>query len=115
VDLVGTFLVEGYLAAGTARRLGEFGDAAARVGAELAAAGIRVTYLGGVFLPADQTCFGLFQAAERQHVSDICHRAGIPCDRVTEAVLSPRPPGAAPWPATAAPWPAEGEINETPA
>jgi hypothetical protein len=104
---VGTFLVEGYLAAGTARRLREFGDAAARVGTELAGAGIRVTYLGGVFLPADQTCFGLFQAVDRQHVSDVCQRAGIPCDRITEAVLSPRPPN------YATPWPAQGETNET--
>jgi hypothetical protein len=84
-----TFLVEGYLAAGTAERLGEFRTAATRASQEMARDGICVRYLSAVFLPADQTCFGLFQAADRAHVSEICHRAGIPCDRITEAVLGP--------------------------
>ena len=88
---MGTFLVEGYLAAGTTERLLEFRNAAARASQEMAGAGVCVVYLSSVFLPDDQTCLGLFQAADRQHVSDACQRAGIPCDRITEAVLGPPP------------------------
>jgi hypothetical protein len=105
---VGTFLVEGYLAAGTAERLGEFRYAASRASRELARDGICVLYLSSVFLPADQTCLGLFQAADRHHVSDACHRAGIPCYRVTEAVLGPAAKE------DAAPSPEEAEIHELP-
>jgi hypothetical protein len=106
---VGTFLVEGYLAAGTVERLREFRNAASQASQEMARDGIRVQYLSGVFLPADQTCFGLFQARDRAHVSEACQRAGIPCDRITEAVLGPA--GAT----DAAPAPEEGGNDEEPA
>lgn len=45
---MGTFLVEGYLAAGTAQRLGEFRTAATRATRDMARDGIRVRYLSGV-------------------------------------------------------------------
>jgi hypothetical protein len=86
---VGTFLVEGYLAAGAAERLLAFRDAASRASREMARDGICVLYLSSVFLPADQTCLGLFEASDLAHVSEACHRAGIPCHRITEAVLGP--------------------------
>lgn len=85
-----TFLVEGYLAGGTAEQLHEFRTAASHATQEMARDGTRVVYLSSVFLPADQTCLGLFQASDREHVSEVCDRAGIPCDRITEALLGPR-------------------------
>jgi uncharacterized protein DUF4242 len=104
---VGTFLAEGYLAAGTAERLRQFRTAAARASRDMARDGISVAYLSSVFLPADQTCLGLFQASDPEHVSEACRRAGIPCDRITEAILGPRA-------ADTAPLPDKGEINEGP-
>jgi hypothetical protein len=59
-----------------------------RAAGDLTRGGAQVAYLRSVFLPGDQTCLALFEAASPEHVSEACRRAGIPCDRVTEALLA---------------------------
>jgi hypothetical protein len=91
---VGTFLAEGYLASATADGLARDGARAAAA-SELAADAGQVRYLGAVFLPADQTCLMIFEAACAEHVARACQRAGLPCDRVTTAVITPAVPAGA--------------------
>jgi hypothetical protein len=93
---VGTFLAEGYLSSATADGLARDGARAAAATSELAWDSGRVCYLGGVFLPADQTCLLIFEAAAAEHVGRACQRAGLPCERVTAAMIARRAPSCDP-------------------
>ena len=58
----------------------------ARAGAEQAASsGVAVTFIEVIFVPADENCFALYQAASGADVADAGRRAGIVFDRVTGA------------------------------
>jgi hypothetical protein len=85
------YLAEGYLASATPEGLGAAQGRALTAAAELARRGIVVVYLEAVFLPPDQTCLTLFRAASAEHVTHLCRRAEIPCDRVTPAMLAEEP------------------------
>jgi hypothetical protein len=89
---VGTFLAEGYLSSATADGLARDGARAAAATSDLAWDSGRVRYLGGVFLPADQTCLLMFEASAAEHVGRACQRAGLPCERVTPALITGRAP-----------------------
>ena len=58
----------------------------ARAGAEQAASsGAAVSFIEAIFVPADENCFALYQAASSADVADAGRRAGIVFDRVTAA------------------------------
>lgn len=84
---MGVFLAEGYLPSATAESLAGAGARAA----EGAVYGYPVSYLGAVFLPSDQSCLLLFEAASAADVAEACWRVGLPCERVTPAVIARRP------------------------
>jgi hypothetical protein len=85
---VPTFLVEMYM---PRLRAGEVEKAAERARAAAAAlrrSGSDVCYLRLIFVPDDETCFHLFEAASAETVRVAGHFAGLAFDRVTEAVES---------------------------
>jgi len=91
---MGAYLAEGYLASATPAGLRAARRRAIAAAAELAGDGGIVAYLRTIFLPPDQTCLTLFQAPSAEHVTRVCERAAIPCERVTVAMLpATRDPG----------------------
>jgi hypothetical protein len=103
------FLAEGYLSSATPSQLMAAGARVSQAARELAAAGQPVAYLHAVFLPSDQTWLALFEASAAGPVSEACLRAGIPCDRVTSAVLAGPPPASDPDGSRAGGAPSTGE------
>jgi len=90
------FLVEVYVPrsrAGEARAAGRRAAAAAE---DLSREGTRVRYVRTTFLPDDETCFHLFEAASAYAVEDACRRAGLGRARVVRALDASGPPVDAP-------------------
>ncbi len=66
-------------------------DLARRAGAAAARDGIR--FVEAILVPGDESCFALFDASSSDQVYAAGTRAGIPIDRVVEAVtVTPDPP-----------------------
>ena len=81
-----SYLVEVYLprtrgsdAKATARRVRE-------VAAELSSDGVPIRHVRTTFLPDDETCFHLVEAASAGSVDEMCRRAGLGQVRVVVAV-----------------------------
>jgi hypothetical protein len=64
------------------RLLGELGA----VTAELRREGTDVRYLGSTIVPADEACFCQFDGASEEAVAEANTRAGVPFDRIVEAI-----------------------------
>jgi hypothetical protein len=79
-----SFLVEAYTPAMI--NLVEVEARARRAAAQLAEAGTEVRYLHAIFVPADETCFHLFEAASADAVRAASERAGLSAQRIVEAV-----------------------------
>jgi hypothetical protein len=79
-----SFLVEAYTPAMV--NLVEVEARARRAAAQLAEAGTEVRYLHAIFVPADETCFHLFEAASADAVRAASERAGLSAQRIVEAV-----------------------------
>lgn len=89
VDLVTAFLVERYL---SRRDLDVFARSSelARLSAdELSRRGTAVQHLRSIFVPADETCFYLYEALWPDNVREAAERAALPFERLSEAVLGP--------------------------
>ena len=54
-------------------------------------AGTAVRYLRSIFVPEDEICFLLFEAACAQDVRDVARSADLPFERISEAVTSAEP------------------------
>jgi len=59
---------------------------ARRAADELRREGTQVRYLRSIFVPEDETCFYLYEAARAEHVGDAARRADIPFERISEAI-----------------------------
>jgi hypothetical protein len=80
------FLVELYVPR-TEGAAVESSSRSARLAAEeLTAAGRPVQYLRSIFVPEDETCFFLYEAAEAVDVADAARLASLPFDRVVRAI-----------------------------
>jgi Nickel responsive protein SCO4226-like len=79
------FLVEAHLTAATPP--GDL-EARARAAAEaMAKEGVAVLYVRSIFMPADETCFHIFEAPSQEIVAEVSRRASLPCcTRVVEAL-----------------------------
>jgi hypothetical protein len=64
------------------RQLGKLG----KVTADLRSEGTRVHYLGSTIVPGDEACFCQFEAPSEAAVAEVNTRAGVPFDRIVEAV-----------------------------
>ena len=54
-------------------------------------AGTAVRYRRSIFVPDDEICFLLFEAACAQDVHDVARSADLPFERISEAVTSAEP------------------------
>jgi Nickel responsive protein SCO4226-like len=62
---------------------------ARRAADELAREGTPVRYLRSIFVPEDETCFYLYEAATTDVVREAAERACLPVERITEALPEP--------------------------
>jgi hypothetical protein len=82
------FLVECYVSR-TAAGAVERGAARARLGAEkLTRHGTPVGYLRSIFVPEDETCFFVYEAASADNVRQAARLAGLPFERVAQVVAT---------------------------
>ena len=67
------------------RMLGKLGPATQALRAE----GTRVRYLGSTIVPGDDACFCQFEGASEAAVAEANERAGVPFNRIVEAIAVP--------------------------
>ncbi len=80
------FLVESYV---TQRDSATFDREAERcrvAAEEMTREGTPVRFLRSIFIPEDETCFYLYEAASAELVRELARRAQLPFDRVAEAL-----------------------------
>ena len=53
--------------------------------------GMAVRYLGSTIVPDDEACFCQFEADTANDVAEANRRAGVPFDRIVDAVAAPLP------------------------
>ena len=63
-------------------------ERAQRAAVELTAAGTPVRFVRSIFVPADETCLLLFEAASIDAVREAAQRAALPFDHVAETAPS---------------------------
>ena len=80
------FLIELYVSRGDAALAGRSGTRARLAAEALTREGTPVRYLRSIFVPEDETCFLLYEAASAGAVREAATRANLPFDRVAEAV-----------------------------
>ena len=80
------YLVETYVPRSRAREARAAGRDARAAAEELAREGTPVRYVRTTFLPDDETCFHIFEAASEEAVGEACRRAGIGSGRIVPAV-----------------------------
>jgi hypothetical protein len=88
-----TYLVESY----TPRSGAVLEDAIARVrraAKEIAAEGVALRHVRSTFVPEDEMCLYVFEAESSAAVDEVGRRAGLPFERVVEA-MSVTPGGGA--------------------
>ncbi len=81
------FLAERYLPTGSAETAADDAKRARAASRQLAAEGTVVRYLGSTLLPADETCFALFEAPSAAEVERLLASASLAYDRVVPALL----------------------------
>lgn len=77
------FLVEAYTPA--TFKIAEVEERARRAADHLTEAGTDVQYLRAIFVPADEICLYLVDAASVEIANDLILRAGVSPDRIVEA------------------------------
>ena len=80
------YLAELYLSKTGSDGLREAAARARSAADELSREGMPVRYVRAIFVGEDETCFHLYEAATAESVVEATRRAGIPVDRVVEAV-----------------------------
>lgn len=78
------FMVELYVSRADARAVARGAKRARLAAEELTQAGTPVRYLRSIFVPEDETCFFLCEAASADVVREVARRAALPYDRVAE-------------------------------
>ncbi len=80
------FLIELYVPRAEAASVERCAERARRAARELTREGTHVRYLRAIFVPEDETCFYLYEAATSAAVGEAARRAGLQFERVTETV-----------------------------
>jgi hypothetical protein len=80
------FLVEMYVARGAAAGARLDAERARIAADELTRAGTPVRCVRSIFVPADETCFLLYEAESVRVVRDAACRAGLCAERIAEAI-----------------------------
>ncbi len=81
-----SYLVEFYVPRSRARDVHAAGHRARVVAERLSREGMLVRHVRTTFVPDDETCFHLFEAASEEAVGEVCRRAGIGSARIVAAV-----------------------------
>lgn len=84
---VARYMVERHLPGFTAEQLLAAADAAKTNSAELARRGAPIRYLRSTFVPAEEKCYCLFEGPSEEAVREVQERAGLPYERIHEAVF----------------------------
>lgn len=82
------FLIELYVARTDARAVEAAGEQARLAAEALTAEGRPVRYLQSLFVPAEETCFHLYESGSLEDVRAAVARAGLPHQRIVEALTS---------------------------
>jgi hypothetical protein len=85
---VPSYLVETYLARGSAGERGARESRARRAAAELTREGTRVRFERSIHLPGDEICFFVLEAPSGRDAAHAAVRAGLDPFRVVEAISS---------------------------
>jgi hypothetical protein len=80
------YIVERHLPGITPDQLAGAAGRAKTATAEMSEEGVPVRYLRSTFLPVEEKCYCLFEAASPDAVEDANRRAEIPYERVVEAM-----------------------------
>jgi hypothetical protein len=80
------YLVEAYVPRSHTQEARSAGRNARAAAEELVREGTQVSYVRMTFLPDDETCFHIFEAASEAAVGEACRRAGIGSGRIVTAV-----------------------------
>ena len=80
------YLVESYIPRSRPRQAHAAGRDARTAAEELVREGTHVRYVRTTFLPDDETCFHIFEAASEEAVGEACRRAGIDTGRIVPAI-----------------------------
>jgi hypothetical protein len=83
------FVIELYVSRDAAAAVERDTDKARRAAEQLTGEGTPVTCLRSIFVPEDETCFLLYEAATADAVRRAAHRAQLRCERVAEALTRP--------------------------
>jgi len=83
------FLVELYVSREAAASVGCLAGRARAEAERLSRTGTPVRVLRSIFVPADETCFLLFEAGSIEDVRAAASSAGLPFERISEAVAEP--------------------------
>jgi hypothetical protein len=81
-----TFMVERYLPGAGARQAAAAELLAKQVAMHLRAEGATVRHLRSLFVPEDEQCFVLFQAASAHALAEAIERVGIAYERIAEVI-----------------------------
>jgi Protein of unknown function (DUF4242) len=84
---VNEFLVELYVSGAEPDGVERRAERAREAAVELTAAGTPVRFLRSIFVPADETCLFLFEAASIDAVRETARRAALRLDHVAEATV----------------------------
>jgi hypothetical protein len=86
---VAEFLIELYIAGNDTETVEASTDRARRAAEELTHEGRRVRFVRSIFVPGDETCFYLYEAATAADVREAARRASLPVEDVVEAIFEP--------------------------
>ena len=88
-----SYLVEVYVPRSQAHEARAGGRRARTAAEQLTGEGVPVRYVRTTFLPGDETCFHLLEAATSAAVEEVCRRAELGRVRIVPAIESSRPAG----------------------
>jgi hypothetical protein len=80
------FLLETYASRTNPDAVDAGAERARQAAEKLSAEGTAVLFLRMMFLPEEETCFYLYQAASADDVREAAKRAGLPTDNIVEAI-----------------------------
>ena len=83
------FLVELYVSKTNCAAVRTEAERLGRAAAELTAEGTPVRLLQSIFVPEDETCFLLVEAATTENVHETARRAALRVERVVETAADP--------------------------
>jgi hypothetical protein len=83
------FIVEQYISRADTASAGRSAERARLAAAEVDGEGKAVRYLRSILVPEDETCFYLYEAGSADAVREAARRAGLPFERISEAIAEP--------------------------